>query len=97
MLCTVDDGTEAITEFGTESGTFVHETMTAFDSDLIVINYESGSEETQEIGTITGDVTESGTVTCDGTQAKLLVGTVVSLAVGTLTTFLEETESGTLV
>jgi hypothetical protein len=68
-------GTEAITDDGTESGTLVHETITADGDEAMVTTTELGKFETHETGTTTGDVQVAGTETTVGTKTNDEVGT----------------------
>jgi hypothetical protein len=61
------DGTDYITEVGTESGTLVYDTITADGDEAIVIYYVAGNDVTAEAGTTTGLDHEVGTTTVAGT------------------------------
>jgi hypothetical protein len=60
-------GTDWINDFGTDPGTYDHETMTAFGDEAIVITTELGRFETHETGTTTGLDQVVGTTTVAGT------------------------------
>jgi hypothetical protein len=91
------NGTVAITEDGTEFGTFVHEITTADGSLGIVITKLSGNEDTHEIGTTTGADHVYGTVIVSGTVTNELTGTVAIFDVGITVITLNGTLLGTAV
>jgi hypothetical protein len=66
-LTTAELGTVAITENGTLFGMLVHATMTADDSEAIVITSLSGKLETNEAGTTAGELNDDGIATVAGT------------------------------
>jgi hypothetical protein len=67
-VTTADDGTEAMTDVGTESGTLVHETIATDGDEAATIIWVDGKLETNESGTTTGDDQVDGTVTVCGTE-----------------------------
>lgn len=60
-------GTETMTDVGTQLGTFVYCIIAADGDETIVIIQSDGSDETHEIGTITGLDQVVGTTTETGT------------------------------
>jgi folate-binding Fe-S cluster repair protein YgfZ len=83
---TIVDGTDWISVSGTESGTFVHKTITADVDEAIVISSVDGNEETHEIGTTTIDeeAHDVGTTTVFGTYTNDETGTLTMAVLGTV-------------
>lgn len=91
------DGIDSITTVGTDSGTNEYEII-ATDGDYDMVMYSQfGSDETNEIGTATGDVHEVGTATTVGATTKLDGATVTMTDSGTETITVAGTELGTSV
>jgi DICT domain-containing protein len=98
MKVTALDGTDWITVDGTDDGTLVEATITADGDEPIGINWLDGSDETNEIGTTTGDENPvDGMVTDDGMKTNDEVATVETIEAGTLKIYDEATDDGTLV
>jgi hypothetical protein len=76
------DGTLAITEVGTESGTEIQSTTTPVD-DEIVTKLEAGSDETKLYGTTTGLENDVGTYKVAGTETHDDSATVTTADDGT--------------
>jgi len=93
----IENGIEAITPVGTESGTFSHETITAPDWDGMVMMSDDGKNETQSTGTTTGVKTEVGTTTSVGTKTNEETGMVTTAVAGTVKMTVSGTDDGTLV
>jgi Flp pilus assembly pilin Flp len=89
-------GTVAMTELGTEFGTFVQSMMTALGEPLMVITWELGTLETQVVGTTTGDDHSVGITTVAGTKTKLETGTDEMTEFGTVTITLYGIDDGIL-
>jgi hypothetical protein len=70
-----DVGGVAISDVGTELGTFVIETMTADGSEAIDKTSLDLNDETKLAETITGDTHDEGTAIVNGTLTKTLAGT----------------------
>jgi hypothetical protein len=69
------EGTEAITEVGTDSGMFVQETIATDGDEATTTTNEAESDETHEIGTACGLDHVLGIVTVAGASTKLLTAT----------------------
>jgi hypothetical protein len=89
-------GIEAMTEFGTESGTADQETITSDGEEWIVITADAGKDETQLAATTTGLDHEVGTATLAGTKTNELTATETTFDEGTDWITLVGTDSGIL-
>jgi len=93
-VTTADDGTEAMTDVGTEFGTLVQATMATDGDEATTTTSVDDKLETHEIGTTTGDDQVDGMVTVAGTETETETDET-HCETATVTTALDGTEAMT--